>query len=128
MRSARWYLAQMQDLRRQAELGLRSTADALRLHQMTGAELEAFMNVKLLEMQNEGAAIDVAPDPEEDYQAPRIGAHRVKRVTVKRSQDKLGRLVDEKTVAITSSSPGDDPEIAAEIEAIVWARLKRGAG
>jgi hypothetical protein len=45
-------------------VGLRSSADGQRIH-----------DVKLFEMQGQNHAIDVAPDPEENYEAPRIGAH-----------------------------------------------------
>jgi hypothetical protein len=39
-------------------------------------------------------------------------------VVVKRVVDKLDQPVHEKTVAITSNPSGDDPELAAEIEAL----------
>jgi hypothetical protein len=44
MRSARWNLQRMVDLREQAERGLRGSADAQRLHTMASLQFEAFMS------------------------------------------------------------------------------------
>ena len=70
----RYYLKQMSDLRRQAELGLRSVADAQRLHEMTAREAEVFVAIQELEMRGLTQPIAIAPGPEESPSHRRSGS------------------------------------------------------
>jgi hypothetical protein len=117
-RSLRYYLALMADLRRQSEMGLRSSADAQRLHQMAEREAGVLIVMQEMEMRGLTGPVDVAPLPEEGYEPPQIRPHRAKTVTVRQGTDKHGLPFEEKSVSIASNTEDTDAEIDAQIEAL----------
>lgn len=115
--SLRSLLAEIRAYRRACDAGLISSADAQRRVAMVHSEAELWLSLKLLEMQGQDAPIDMALT-DEDYTPPQITPHRVKKVSVKEGIGRHGERINEKSVTVQTSSPGDDPETEAEIEAL----------
>ena len=117
MRSARHYLAWIEDTIRAVEAGAIGSAEGMRRGAMQQIAAQVFLTATELEMRGIGKAIDV--QPEEDYVKPEVRApHRTKKVTAKRGTGKHGEVIDERTVSITSSADDPDLEVDAEIEAL----------
>lgn len=114
--SLRDLLNDLSAYRRAVDRGEISSADGQRRVAMVQAHAEVLLVAKQLEMQGVDALVDASPS--EDYTPPQITPHRTKKVAVKEGVGRHGERIEEKVVSISTSSPGDDPEPDAEIEAL----------
>jgi hypothetical protein len=121
-RSARFYLAEIDDYRRSVDRGEISSADGARRVAMAQVAAGVLLAAKEMELRGMGAPIDVSPDPEEEYQAPLMRPHVVKRIAVKEGTGREGQSISETTVTIETGGAEENNQeavIRAAIEALM---------